>query len=171
VGSKLPRSPDGQFIINPTTGTFAPGIAGQVLANPNADYTFGITNNFKYKGFLLSFLMDFQKGGQFISFAVGQWRSAGALIETLPDREQPRIIPGVIQAPDGKFIPNTIQIPAQTYWRSFGTQSDLNVYDATVFRFRELSLGYDFNQNLVRKIHLRGLHLSVFARNLFFCCS
>lgn len=168
VGSRLPRSPDGQFIINPATGTFATGIAGQILADPNPDYTAGMTNTFKFRDFVLSFLVDYTKGGDIVSFSSGFYRARGSLKETAVDREQPRTIPGVIQTAPDKFIPNNIQVPAQVYWQAFGLQSDLNVYDATVFRLRELSLGWDMPSNVTKKISINGLRFSVFARNLFF---
>jgi len=41
---------------------------------------------------------------------------------TAADRNQPRILPGVIDVNgDGRFTsPNYIQIPAQTYWGALG---------------------------------------------------
>lgn len=169
VGSKLPRSPDGQFIINPATGTFAAGIAGQVLADPNPDFRLGVTNTFTYKIFTISALVDYRQGGDIVSFTAGFAKSAGTLKETAIDREKPRIIPGVIfDAATNKYTPNTIQIPAQVYWRSFGIQSDLNVYDATVFRFRELSIGVNIPSAVTQKIQISSARFSVFARNLFF---
>jgi TonB-linked SusC/RagA family outer membrane protein len=169
VGSKLPRSPDGQFIINPVTGTFAAGIAGQVLADPNPDYRIGITNTITYKIFTLSALVDYKEGGDIVSFTAGFGKSAGTLKETAVDRDKPRIIPGVILDPaTNKYIPNNIQIPAQLYWRSFGLQSDLNVYDATVFRFRELTLGINIPATVFNTRFISGARFSVFARNLFY---
>ena len=168
VGSKLPRSPDGQFIINATTGTFAAGIAGSVLADPNPDFKLGVTNTITYKMFSLSALIDYRQGGDIVSFTAGFGKSAGTIKETAVDRELPRIIPGVILDATGKYIPNTIQIPAQVYWRSFGLQSDLNVYDATVFRIREISLGVNIPADVTKKARLSGARFSVFGRNLFF---
>lgn len=167
VGSKIPRSPDGQFIIDAATGTFAPGVAGSILADPNPDYTAGMTNTFSYKSFVLSVLVDYTHGGDIVSFTSGFLRARGSLKETAIDREQPRIIPGVIRTGD-KFAPNNIQIPAQTYWQAFGLQSDLNVYDASIFRLRELTVGYDLPTILTKKLRVSGIRFAVFARNLFF---
>jgi hypothetical protein len=139
-----------------------------VIADPNKDYQLGITNTFRYNGFTLSFLADFQKGGEFISFTVGQMRSLGTLKETGVNRELPRIIPGVIPVGTDKYEPNKIQIPAQTYWRAFGLQSDLTVFDATTFRLRELSLGYDLSTDVMQRIKLNGIRFTLFARNLFY---
>jgi TonB-linked SusC/RagA family outer membrane protein len=171
LGGVIPRNADGQRIINPATGLYQPTIAGQVLANPNPDYSVGFTNNITYKNLSLSVTCDFTKGGQILSFTSGLYKSRGVLLETASDRELPRILEGVIESPagSGKYIPNNIQISAQSYWQTLGgLQSEFNVYDATVFRIREVSLGYDIPvYNLTGKF-LKGLRFSVFGRNLFY---
>ena len=168
LGNKIPRSPDGQFLINPATGTFTPALAGEVIADPNPDLIAGVSNAFSYKGVRLSFLFDTQQGGDIVSFTSGFLRSRGALEETGVDREMPRVIPGVIDNGNGTFRPNNIQIPAQTYWGSFGLQSDLNVYDATAYRFRELSVGYTLPAKFLTKSPFGSISLSLVGRNLFY---
>jgi TonB-linked SusC/RagA family outer membrane protein len=168
VGSKFAKSPDGQYLINPATGIFASSVANQVLADPNPDWSMGLTNTLRFKDFILSALVDFTKGGDIISFSTGFYRARGALKETAINRELPRIIPGVIQVAPDKYEPNNIQIPAQTYWQSFGLQSELNVYDATVFNLREVSLSYDLPATIASKLRLKGLRFGVFGRNLYY---
>ncbi|WP_431215643.1 hypothetical protein ACQ86N_13810 [Puia sp. P3] len=90
IGGLIPRdSATGARLINPNTGVYATTIANQVLSNPNPDYTAGITNTFRYKGFNLGFTFDFVKGGQILSFTAASYKSRGAWIETTKDREQP----------------------------------------------------------------------------------
>ncbi len=169
LGGVIPRSPDGQRLINPTTGGYQPNIANQVLANPNPDYSFGITNNLRYKGLSLGFTFDLTKGGQILSFTSALYKSRGVLKETGIDREQPRILPGVILDASGKYIPNNIQVSAQTYWQALGgLQSEFNVYDATVFRMRDISLGYDLPANVTRRLKVNGIRFSIFANNVFY---
>lgn len=168
IGNKFPRSPDGQYLINRATGLFQPGIPNQVLADPNPDFTAGVTNTLRYKGISLSFLFDLTKGGDIFSFTVPAFRSAGMLKETGVDREQPMIIPGVIETSPGKYEPNNIQVPAQTYWRAGGLASELSVFDATVLRLRELSLAYELPASIIDKSPLSNARLTVFARNLWF---
>jgi TonB-linked SusC/RagA family outer membrane protein len=166
LGGKYQRSPDGQFLINPATGLFLPAIPSQVISDPNPDFTAGITNTIRYKGFTFSFLMDLNYGADIYSFTVPGFRGTGMLKATGADRELPRIIPGVIQV-GNKFEPNNIQVPSQTYWRSFGG-GELSVFDAPVLRLRELSFGYDFAPDALRKSPFSNLRFSVFARNLWF---
>src|SRR5688572_8293965 len=169
VGSKFPRSPDGQFIINPSTGYFASAIAGQVLADPNPDYRLGVTNTITYKIFTFSALLDYRQGGDIVSFTAGFAKSRGTWEGTAVDREMPRIIPGVIfDAANNKYVPNNIQIPAQVYWQNFGLQNDLNVMDATVFRVREVTLGVTLPSSVAKKLYMTSARFSVFGRNLFY---
>ncbi|MBS1509741.1 MAG: SusC/RagA family TonB-linked outer membrane protein [Bacteroidetes bacterium] len=171
LGGVIPRSPNGQRIINPATGVYQPTVAGQVLANPNPDYSMGITNNFTYKRINLNFTFDFTKGGQVLSFTSGLYKSRGVWYKTAEDRESPRILEGVIEFPagSGKYIPNNIQIPAQTYWQTLGgLQSEFNVYDATVLRLRELSLGYDVPSEVISKLKINAIRFSIYGRNLFY---
>ena len=170
IGGLIPRSPDGQRIINPATGLYQPTVAGGVLADPNPDYQFGITNTLTYKGFNLGFTFDFTKGGQVLSFTAATYKSRGALDITAVDREQPHILPGVILDASGKYIPNNIQISGQTYWNSAmgGLQSEFNVFDATVFHLREMTLGYNIPSEIVKHLKLNGLRFGLFARNVFY---
>jgi hypothetical protein len=172
IGSLITRdSASGQRIINPGTGTYASTVANQILADPNPNYQIGFTNNLKYKNFNLSFTFDFIKGGQVLSFTAASYKSRGMLKETGVDRDQPHILPGVIADPanPGKYLPNNIQIPAQTYWGVLGgLQSEFNVYDATTFRMRDISLGYDLPRTLMDKLKITSARISVFANNVFF---
>ncbi len=171
LGGVIPRNAAGQRLINPTTGLYQPTVAGQVLADPNPDYSIGFTNNFVYKNFSLSATFDFTKGGQILSFTSGIYKARGVLDITGVDRDLPRILEGVIEFPagSGKYIPNNIQIPAQTYWGVLGgLQSEFNVYDATVFRFREVSIGYDVPVDIVKRMRISGIRFSIFGRNLFY---
>jgi TonB-linked SusC/RagA family outer membrane protein len=170
IGGKLPRTPDGQYIINRNTGTYAAAIGNSVVADPNPDWTGGITNTFRFKGISLNFLWDYTKGGDIYSFTVAFMRNNGLLKETGGDRTTPMIIPGVIEDPNnaGKYLPNNIQISPYQYWRAAGLQSDLSVFDATVLRLRELSLGYDLPASILEKTPLSLVRFTAYARNLWF---
>jgi len=169
LGGVIPTSPNGQRLINPATGTYQPTVANQVLSDPNPDYSLGFTNNLKYKMISLNFTFDYTKGGQILSFTSALYKSRGVWVETGKEREKPRILPGVIQVAPDKFIPNNIQIPAQTYWQTVGgLQSEFNVYDATVFRLREISIGVDAPGRVLQSLKINGIRLSVFANNVFY---
>ncbi|MFD2935524.1 SusC/RagA family TonB-linked outer membrane protein [Spirosoma flavum] len=164
---------NGQYLVNAITGAFAPGVANSVISSPQANYTAGLTNTFSYKGFALSVLVDTRQGGQILSFGAAAQRSNGALYVTGIDRDQPRILPGVVPvtAADGttSYKPNNIQVPAQTYWAGVGgLQSEATVFDATVYRVREASLNYTLPKGLLNKTPFGSISIGVSGRNLFF---
>lgn len=173
VGTANARSPQGEYLINPNTGLFVPGIAGQVISNPNPNWTAGLNNTFSYKGLALSILFDTRQGGQLYSFGAVDLRGQGHLAVTGHDRDQPRILPGVIETTnaDGSktYTPNNIQVSSQTYWANLGgLASEAAVFDATVYRLRELALNYSLPANLIGKTPFGGVTIGVSGRNLWF---
>ncbi len=168
IGTANARTESGELLINPLTGAFVPGIAGQVISNPQKDWIAGLTNNFTFKGFTLSALFDINKGGQIYSFSQVDMRGAGQTEITGIDRDQPRILPGVIQNADGTTRPNNIQVSAQTYWAGLGgLASEGAVFDATAYRLREVSLNYALPKSLLNRTPFGNISVGVSGRNLW----
>jgi hypothetical protein len=97
------------------------------------------------------------------------------------DRETMLIIPGVygnpnthepIRTENGEKIPNQTMVEVNSLWfgQTFAanSQSEWSVWDGTVFRLRELSLGYDFPQNLIENTPFGRINVSLTGRNLWF---
>lgn len=90
------------------------------------------------------------------------------------DRDQPRILPGAIPVTgtDGRvtgYRPNNIQLTPQAYWGGLGgLGSEGAVYDATVYRLREIGLNYSLPKNLLGKTPFGQISVGASARNLFF---
>lgn len=171
IGTDFAYSTTGQRLVNPNTGLYAPGIPNTVIANPNPEWTAGLTNTFNYKGFTLSALLDVRYGGDIYSFGWVDLRSNGSLEITGVDRDQPRILPGVIDVNgDGSvYIPNNIQISAQSYWGGLGgLASKAAVFNATTYRLRELSLTYQLPKSWLAKTPLGGVSIGVSGRNLLY---
>jgi len=163
----------GQYVINPITGGFAPTLAGKVLSNLQQNYTAGLSNTFSYKGLALTILADVRQGGQIFSFGGADARSNGSLFVTGIDRDQPRILPGVIPVTnaDGTrgYRPNNIQLSAQSYWGGLGgLGSEGAVFDATVYRLREVALNYSLPKTLLGKTPFGNISVGVSGRNLLF---
>lgn len=169
VGNGFPRNANGDLLINPATGAFATSVSGQILANPNPDWLLGVSNTFSFKGISFTALVDTRQGGQIMSLGVVDLKSNGNLKITEADRDQPRILPGVIDNGDGTFRPNNIQLSAQTYWANLGgLGSEASVFDATVYRLRELSLGYTLPTQWLAKTPIKSVNVSISGRNLWF---
>ena len=94
------RNNEGQLLIDPTTGL---PIRSTAFIDAGYDrqpnWTMGVTNTFRYRKFSLNFLLDFRKGGDVFN-ATEQLLTARGLSERTLDRNEPRVIDGVLR--DGK---------------------------------------------------------------------
>ncbi|MCC2599612.1 SusC/RagA family TonB-linked outer membrane protein [Sphingobacterium sp. FBM7-1] len=168
VGAKNVRNENGDLLINPTTGLFVPALPNEVIANPQKDYSLGINNTFTYKGISVGALFDINKGGQIFSMGQVDLRSGGALAVTEADRDQPRILPGVIDNGDGTYRKNDIQISAQSYWQGLGgIASEAAVFDATSYRLRELTVNYSLPQSVLGNSPFGQVSVGFSGRNLW----
>jgi TonB-linked SusC/RagA family outer membrane protein len=141
------------------------GTSGPVsyIGNYNPRYNLGWTNTFTYKGFSLRVLLDGRIGGIIVSGTEMNLAASGIVDVTAKYREGGWNLGGVDNS--GGAISKTIN--AQTFWQTvsgirYGT-GQLFTYDATNFRVRELSIGYDIP---VHVDFIKSLRFSAVARNL-----
>lgn len=169
VSTANARNPDGELLVNGTTGLFVPGVANSIISNPQPNFLAGVNNTFTYKNFMLSALVDTRQGGEIFSFAMADVRNTGMMKMTAVDRDQPRVLPGVIDNGDGTFRQNNIQISAQAYWQGLGgLASEASVFDATVYRLREVVFGYTIPKSMLGKTPFGEIMIGVSGRNLWF---
>lgn len=179
-GTKNARDDQGNLLINPETGLPFPAATSQIIGDPNPDFQLGWTNSFSWKGISLRALIDWKQGGDFYSFTGASLLLRGQLANSV-DREGLRVVPGVLgdvqtytalEDSEGNKIRNTIGVTAfdshfVNGWGAYG-QDEVNIYDGTVIRLRELSLGYSLPKSLLSKTPLGGVTISVSGRNLWF---
>lgn len=183
-GTVSARDKDGNLLIDPVTGWIIQADEEQMIGDPNPDYKLGITNSLRYKGLSLSVLWDMTKGGDMYSVTVSSLLGRGVTKDTR-DRENTWIIPGVYGDPNnpgqplligGKTVPNHTAITSNDLWFSSGSASgsfainsatEWNVYDATVYRLREVTLGYELPKSLLGRLPIQGIAISVTGRNLW----
>ena len=143
----------------------------------------GLTNTFKSHGFTLSFLVDVKYGGDIYSNSIVSLLGRGVTKDT-EGREMTKVIPGVygdattlkpILDASGNSIPNTTQISFNDQYFSSGfssfainAYSEWQVYDATTFRVREISFGYDIPKKVLAKTPISSINISATARNLWY---
>lgn len=128
--------------------------------------TGGIKNNFSYKGFNLSFLLDGKFGANIYSQTNLVLYSFGLQKTTLQGREGGYVAKGVTG--DGKS--NAVNIDAQTYWTNMSTGpnhvTEEFIYDASFIKLRTLSLGYSLPENILRNTFIKGISFSLVGHNL-----
>ena len=106
TGTFYLRNNNCELLIDPTSGlpiraaAFVSGkCGGKGGYDRQPDWTMGITNTFSYGRLSLNFLIDFRRGGDVLN-ATEQYLTARGLSMRTLDREQPRVIKGVLR--DGK---------------------------------------------------------------------
>jgi TonB-linked SusC/RagA family outer membrane protein len=178
TGNKTVKDSEGNFLINRITGLMIKQ-PNQEIGDPNPKFITGLTNTFSYKGLSLSVLVDYRHGGDLYSGTVGQLLGRGVTTDT-EDRLTPKIIKGYygdatsfqpILDGNGNKIPNQVQTTTNDlYFNTNGLtgQTDLLIFDASVFRLREISLGYSIPKKWLGKSPLSALFVSLTARNLYF---
>src|SRR5690606_12022506 len=179
-GSVDARDDEGNLLIDPSNGQLIRALDPQIVGNPNPDFVAGLTNTFNYKGVTLSVLFDWRQGGDIYSTTLISQLGRGATRDT-ENREMNWVIPGVLGDintgeplldDEGNKIPNTIQVEMNDLYfgETFGTNSadEWNVFDATVFRLREISLGYTLPKSLLSKTPFGTATITFTGRNLWY---
>jgi TonB-linked SusC/RagA family outer membrane protein len=174
------RDDQGNLLINPVTGLLIKNTEQQMIGDPNPDFKTGISTTFNYKGIFLSALFDLTKGGDMYSVTSSSLLGRGVTKDT-KDRETGYVIPGFygdantgkpILDSKGEKIPNTTNVSLREMYfgESFAINSatEWNVYDATVYTFRELAIGYDFPKSLFNRTPIGGLTVTLTGRNLWY---
>jgi hypothetical protein len=115
----------------------------EIVGHPNPDYTWGITNNFKYKGFDLSVMVQGQNGGSIYSmFGRALGRTGQGYLDnalgTYRDRWRSAADPGA----------GRVSRAYSTFGRIINTDW---LYSSDYVRVRSIQLGYDLTKVKVFK--------------------
>jgi len=188
-GSISARDEEGNLLVDPQTGVLFPDVVngGQgKIGDPNPDFILGITNTIRFKNITVFALLDYRHGGDLYSTTVEKLLGRGVTRDT-EIREASIIIPnaflgdpntGLPLRDDGdNKIPNTVQITANDAYfangapvESFGINAadEWSVYDGTVIRLREVTLGYELPRSLLEATPLGTVSISFSGRNLWY---
>jgi TonB-linked SusC/RagA family outer membrane protein len=128
------------------------------IGNFNPNFVAGFQNQFSYKGFNLSFLIDGHFGGQVVS-----------MTEAVLDQYGVSAASGAARDAGGVDV-NGTKVNAQAYYSNIGGRNGVAaqyVYSATNIRLRELTFGYTFPGTMFNN-KVKNIGVGVLARNLFF---
>ncbi|NQZ42899.1 MAG: SusC/RagA family TonB-linked outer membrane protein [Flavobacteriaceae bacterium] len=163
-GSRVLRDAEGNLVVN-AAGDYVQDSQDGVIGDPNPDWVANMINTLSYKNFSLGFQLNYTQGGDIYSSTIATLLGRGLITETL-DRENTFILQGVQQS-DGRV--NDVQINNSDYYFNnilFGP-SELQVYDATVIRLQEVSLGYSLPQKFLDKTPFGSLSITLSGQNLW----
>jgi TonB-linked SusC/RagA family outer membrane protein len=146
-----------------------------ILGNSTPKWIGGLTNDFSYKNFDFSFLIDFRTGVEQYS-QYDNFFSAFGIAEYTLNRNETRVFDGVLA--DGS--PNTQEVwlgqgvgpdgrdyGAGFYRNTYRSVSENFVHDASFIKLRNISLAYNFGEKVLNSLSfLKTARVSVAANNI-----
>jgi TonB-linked SusC/RagA family outer membrane protein len=132
----------------------------QIVGHPNPDYTYGINNTFKFKGFDLSILVQGQHGGSIYSELGRALSRAG---QGFTDNEPATFVNrwySPTNQGEGRFGK-----AFSTYNAPITASSDW-LYSSDYIRVRDITLGYNL-KNLIKTPIIGGARVYITAENFF----
>lgn len=148
----------GMPMINPTKSV--------LIGDREPDFLLGINSDLKYKNWNLSFLVDTRKGGDVFNYTLSSLISSGQskFMETYRNREI--LVKGVVEQPDGSYLPNTKTILLdRTAIGNITSVGSNFIEDGSYIRLSYVSIGYDFTEH-IKKTPFENLRVSLTGRNL-----
>ena len=173
---------------DPTTGQRLINDDGFYVTEDNMDlgtilpkFTGGFSNTISYKNFFASFVVDFQKGGLFISTTKMFNSYSGLAAETagLNERGKPKRDPvangGGVRLNginENTKKENEVYVAAQDLYEGalFSVWENW-MYDASYIKLRELSIGIQLPKSLFGKTGIQGGSISLAGQNLWLISS
>ncbi|PHS54755.1 MAG: SusC/RagA family TonB-linked outer membrane protein [Lutibacter sp.] len=131
-------------------------------------YSMGLNNSFSYKNIRMSFLIDAKFGGQIFSGTNGGAVGRGQHKMTLEGRENGLTVSGIDDATGQAFTTTVAPEDLSTYWGRISGIAEAFVEDADYIKFRQLSIGYSFPEEILEKTFITGANISFIGKNLFY---
>jgi len=165
VGTSMQKNANGDTVFNATSGLPVQS-AQHNLGRSVAPWTMGMTQEFHYKRFGFSFLLDGKFGNKIFSIFEVYATRMGKLKTTLPGRENGLTVHGVDQA--GNKYSNTIAVAnLRPYYDNYKVYSDLFLHDGSFVKLRQVILSYSIPVNKLGIAKLQSANISFVSRNLF----
>ncbi|WP_026461593.1 SusC/RagA family TonB-linked outer membrane protein [Adhaeribacter aquaticus] len=164
AGSTYSRNANGQIIYNSSNGL---PIASPIvpLGKGVPPLAIGLNNDFNYKNFNLSILLDSRWGGSIYSATSAYGTQFGLDKRTVENnvRETGVTVNGVNEK--GEAFTRTV--PAETYYKGlWNSITSEFVEKADFIKLRSLSLGYNLPASLLSKTPFQSANVSFVGRNL-----
>lgn len=165
IGSSVKRDENGNAVVN-SQGIYTTDVGPNIIGDATPDFLLNVSNSMSFKNINFNFLVSYNHGGDIYSETIGTLLGRGLTTDT-EDRLNTYIIPGVKE--DG--TPNDIQINNSTYYFDvLGLQGpdELKVYDGSVIRLAEISLGYDVPKKWLEETPFGALSVTAAGYNLYY---
>jgi len=145
---------------------------GSVLPN----FTGGFLNSIRYKNIDFNAMIDFQSGGKFFSWSKMLAVKSGQAEETAAMNSKGKNVRDPLADGGGYEISGISQatgeavnafVDARSYFRNqIGTKFyEEWLFNASYIKLREVSLGYTFSENTLKKTPFKSIRIAAIARN------
>ena len=175
------ENPNGQYQVDPATGLYKLNTNNPIVGNREPDFLVGFNNTFRYKKFILSFLIDIRKGGAVYNGTEYALVTNGLSKRTLLNDRQSVTVTGVNSQTGAPFsqtynanqsytigsttYSGTYMI--QQYWQNYAANSMNFITNVNWMKLRSLSLTYDFTSMLKSQKVIKSLSATAVGYNLF----
>ncbi|PKA83465.1 TonB-linked SusC/RagA family outer membrane protein [Ulvibacter sp. MAR_2010_11] len=170
-GARIARDENGNLLVDGAGNYLSEDIDEDGLlpfiGDPNPDFIMNYSNTFSYKGLSLNVAVGHTSGGDMYSVTIASLMGRGLTTDT-EDRLSTYILPGVNSTTG---LPNTVQINNSNFYFDNGFASpadELSIYDASVVRLREVSLGYSLPSKLLEKTPFGKIVIKASGYNLWY---
>jgi hypothetical protein len=125
----------------------------------------GLNNDFSYKGFNLSFLIDYNYGNKILSATQAYTILRGLNKSTLVGRDANAITVGV----NADGTTNTTAVTPKAYFQQVATGiTSTSVLNGDYIKLRQVTLGYTISEKILSGVPLiRSAQISLVGRNLW----
>ncbi|OQP58716.1 SusC/RagA family protein [Niastella vici] len=172
--------PNGRYQVDPTTGLYKLNTNNPIVGNREPSFIGGFNNTFRYKHVILSFLLDFRKGGDVYNGTEYAMVINGLSKRTLLNDRASVTVSGV-NANTGADFEQTYEADKsytigtttfsgknmiQQYWSNYAANSMNFITSVNWVKLRSLSVTYDFSGILKNKKIIRELSATAIGTNL-----
>ena len=130
-----------------------------ILGNYQPDFTWGLTNNFAYKGIELSVMLTGTHGNEIMNQNarfLGFYNGARNLYASRSNFWKSDAEPGDGMTPKPRTTPNTIESNSSSMW----------VEDGSFVRIKNIRVGYNFPTSITKKLGMESLKFYVNMENV-----
>ncbi len=177
-GNEVTNAP---YQVDPTTGLYKFNTNNPIVGNREPDFIGGFNNTFRYKKFILSFLLDIRKGGDVYNGTEYSLVTSGLSKRTTLNDRQSVTVTGVnsqtlaaftqtYNANQSYTINGTTydgRYMIQQYWQNYAGNSLNFITPVNWVKLRSLSLTYDFTGMLNNHKVIKDLSVTAVGTNLF----
>jgi TonB-linked SusC/RagA family outer membrane protein len=141
------------------------------LGQVNPDWVLGWANKLKWENIILTFLLEYKKGGNMFNGTLGSLYYYGAHKDQENREPGDEVIFEGVKASDGS--PNDIEVIKGQNWYFQGQGSDITgmgspyIEDAGWIRLREVALTYSLGKGVLKDGVIKGLDIYFACKNLW----